>query len=59
MDQQIDISKLSDADKKELNNMLEAETQRTSLQQSKKNWWIDWLNFYILYMYIYTFSSCS
>lgn len=33
---QIDISKLSDADKKELNQFLESEAQKTNIQQSKE-----------------------
>lgn len=41
MDQQLDVSKLSDADKKELNQILTNEAQKSNIQQSK---WIIHLN---------------
>ncbi|KAE8147373.1 Tim10/DDP family zinc finger-domain-containing protein [Aspergillus avenaceus] len=34
MDQQIDVSKLSDADKKELNQILTNEAQKSNIQQT-------------------------
>lgn len=35
MDQQLDVSKLSEADKKELNQILTNEAQKSNIQQSK------------------------
>jgi import inner membrane translocase subunit TIM8 len=35
MDQQLDVSKLSDADKKELNQFLTNEAQKSTIQQSE------------------------
>lgn len=45
---QIDISKLSDADKRELNQFLENEAQKTNIQQSKESIWTIYTAFLIV-----------